>query len=69
MKEVDINEVVKYNLSAIKPSYCNPRRDYFFKRIDKQNFEKLIINSLKEPLDIRIKIKIYKLIKFITKRS
>lgn len=69
MKEVDINEAVKYNLSAIKPSYCNPRRNYFFKRIDKQNFEKLVINSLKDPLDIRIKIKISKLIKFITKRS
>lgn len=68
MKEVDINEVVKYNLSAIKPSYCNPRREYFFKRIDKQNFEKLVTNSLKEPLNIRIKIKIYRLLKSIKRK-
>lgn len=68
MKEVDINEAVKYNLSAIKSSYLNPRRDYFFKKIDKYDFEKLVTDSLKEPLNIRIKVKIYKLLKFFVRK-
>lgn len=61
--EVDIDEAIKYNSSAIKSSYCNPRRDYFFKRINKTPFDKLVIKSLKDPLSIRLKIKIYNMIK------
>lgn len=62
-KRVDINEAVKYNLSAIKSSYYNPRREYFFKNIDKFSFEKLVKKSLMDPLDIRIKTKILKILK------
>lgn len=61
-KDVDINEAVKYNLSAIKSSYCNPRREYFFRKIDKLNFDKLVKKSLMDPLDIRIKTKILKIL-------
>lgn len=61
-KSVDINEAVKYNLSAIKSSYCNPRREYFFRKIDKLNFDKLVKKSLMDPLDIRIKTKILKIL-------
>lgn len=65
-KEVNIDEAIKYNLSAIKSSYCNPRRYYFFKNIDKITFDKLVKKSLMDPLDIRIKIRFLKLIrKFI----
>lgn len=61
--EVDINEAIKYNLSAVKSSYYNPRRDYFFKRINKTQFDKLVMKSLKEPLSIRLKVKVYNMIK------
>ena len=63
MVEVDINEAIKYNISAIKSSYCNPKREYFFKRINKVKFDKLVSRSLTEPINIRIKVKLAKLIK------
>ena len=62
-KEVDLNNAIKYNMSAIKSSYCNPRRKYFFKKVNKFKFDKLVNESLKESLIIRIKTKIYNIIK------
>ena len=62
-KEVDLNNAIKYNMSAIKSSYCNPRRKYFFKKVNKFKFDKLVNESLKESLSIRVKTKIYNIIK------
>ena len=65
MKEVDLDECIKYNMSAIESSYCNPRREYFFKNINRFKFDKLVEKSLKDPVDIRIKTKIYNIIKTV----
>lgn len=65
INKVDLNESIKYNMSAIKSSYNNPRRKYFFKNIYKLKFKKLVDKSLQEDLIVRLKIKIKKIIKFI----
>ena len=67
IQEVDINEAIKYNISAIKSSYCNPRRKYFFKNIDKMNFDKLVVKSLMDPLHIRIKVIVIRVLKYVQK--
>ena len=65
INKIDLNESIKYNMSAIKSSYNNPRRKYFFKNIYKLKFNKLVEKSLQEALIVRLKIKIKKIIKFI----
>lgn len=63
--EVDIYEAIKYNKSAIEPSYYNSRRKYFYKNIDRIEFNRLIQRSLDDELKIKIKIKVYELLKKI----
>lgn len=63
IKEVKLDDVVKYNMSAVKSSYCNPRREYFFKHIDKWEFDKLVDKSLRDPFIVRIKTKVYRILK------
>ncbi|MGL5568833.1 MAG: Coenzyme F420 hydrogenase/dehydrogenase, beta subunit C-terminal domain [Cetobacterium sp.] len=66
IKEIEIEEAIKYNLSAIKSSYENPRKKYFFKNIEKYKFDKLVQKSLKDSLDIRIKV--IKIIRYLKKK-
>lgn len=61
--EVDINEAIKYNSSAIKSSYNNPRRKYFFKRINRVDFDKLVDKSLMGTLNVRLKVRAYEILK------
>ena len=65
INKVDLNESIKYNMSAIKSSYNNPRREYFFKKIHKLEFKKLVDKSLQEDLIVRLKTKIKNMTKFI----
>ncbi|EDQ95614.1 Coenzyme F420-reducing hydrogenase, beta subunit [Intestinibacter bartlettii DSM 16795] len=63
IKEVNLGNAIKYNISAIQSSYNNPRRKYFFKNISKLKFDKLVEKSLKEDFIIRLKTKVKKIIK------
>ena len=65
INKVDLNESIKYNMSAIKSSYNNPRREYFFKKIYKLKFKRLVDKSLQENLIVRLKTKIKNITKFI----
>lgn len=58
---VNLNEAIKYNKSAIKCSYNNPRRKYFFIKFDKYDFNKLVDYTLKDPFINRLKIRVKKL--------
>ena len=60
---MDINEAMKYNSSAIKSAYNNPRRNYFFKRVNRVDFDKLVNKSLMETLNVRLKIRAYEILK------
>lgn len=63
IKEVNLGNAIKYNISAIQSSYNNPRRKYFFKNISKLKFDKLVEKSLKKDFIIRLKTKVKKIIK------
>jgi hypothetical protein len=56
-KEVDINEAVKYNPSAIRSVKKNPNRDYFFEDIEKLKFNQLVKKYCTDKLHTRIKNK------------
>lgn len=56
-KEVDINEAVKYNSSAIKSVSKNPNRDYFFAELNNLEFNQLVNKYCTDKLDTRIKNK------------
>ncbi len=57
-KKVDINEAVSYNLAAVRSSRYNPKREDFFREIDKLPFEQLINKYCSNSVLIRIKRKI-----------
>ena len=63
IKKVKLDDAVRYNMSAIKSSYCNPRREYFFKNINKWKFDKLVDKSLRDSFIVRIKTKAYIIVK------
>ena len=50
-KEVDINEAVKYNPSAIKSVSKNPNRDYFFAELNNLEFNQLVNKYCTDKLD------------------
>lgn len=56
-KEVDINEAVKYNPSAIRSVKKNSNRDYFFEDIEKLKFNQLVKKYCTDKLHTRIKNK------------
>lgn len=56
-KEVDINEAIKYNPSAIKSVLENPNRDKFFSDLWKLEFDKLVKKYCTDKLIIRVKNK------------
>ena len=57
-KKVDINEAVSYNSAAVRSSRYNPKREDFFREIDKLPFEQLINKYCSNSVLIRIKRKI-----------
>lgn len=59
ISKVDLNESIKYNMSAVKSSYKNPRRKYFFKNINRFEFNILIDKTFKVPVLVRLKNKLY----------
>lgn len=54
-QEVDVNQAIKYNQSAVKSSYFPIQRKRFFKLIKKNNYE----NTLKKCVDLSIYERIY----------
>lgn len=57
VKEVDINEAVKYNPSAIKSVQKNPNRNYFLADLNNIEFNQLVKKYCTDNLDTRIKNK------------
>lgn len=56
-KEIDINEAVKYNPSAIKSVQKNPNRDSFFTDLDDLEFNQLVKKYCTDKLHTRIERK------------
>jgi len=54
-KEVNIDQAVKYNSSAVESAEYNINREDFFEELDKLPFDLLVKKYCKEPLDVRIK--------------
>ncbi len=54
-KEVDINKAVEYNLSAIKSVEKNPKRDKFFKELDRVPFDELVKKYCSDRILVRVK--------------
>lgn len=59
VKEVDLEESIKYNMSAVRVSYRNTRREYFFRNINRFKFNKLVEKTLKGSIYSRLKNKSY----------
>lgn len=63
IKEVEINEAIKYNQSMITSVKIDTKRDKFFKNLDKMSFDKLVKKYTSKPNIIqRVKKKIKKII-------
>lgn len=60
-KEVNINEAIKYNSSAVKSAMPHPARAEFFRDLDHLPFDKLVYKYCSDPISTRIKnyIKIF----------
>lgn len=58
-EKVDLEQSIKYNMSAVRASYRNPRREYFFRNINRFKFNKLVEKTLKESIYSRLKNKGY----------
>jgi len=56
-KEVNINKVVSYNLSAIKSVEQNPKRKKFFEELYKLSFDKLVNKYCSDNIIVRAKRK------------
>jgi coenzyme F420-reducing hydrogenase beta subunit len=54
LKEIDINEAVKYNPVAIKSVASNPNREEFFKELHKLTFDQLVKKYCTDKLSIRV---------------
>ena len=63
VEKVDLDESIKYNMSAVRASYRNPRREYFFRNINRFKFNKLVEKTLKGSIYSRLKNKGYICIK------
>lgn len=59
VKEADLEESIKYNMSAVRASYRNTRREYFFRNINRFKFNKLVEKTLKGSIYSRLKNKGY----------
>lgn len=59
VKEADLEESIKYNMSAVRASYRNTRREYFFRNINRFKFNKLVEKTLKGSIYSRLKNKVY----------
>ena len=58
VKEVNINEAVKYNLSAIKSVNKNPNRELFFRDLNELEFNELVHKYCTDSLYVRTKNKL-----------
>lgn len=68
-KEVDIDQAVSYNPSAIKSVDMNPNRDSFFEELDQLDFDKLVKKYCTDKLDVRIKRKVKSTIYIVLKKA
>lgn len=59
VQKADLEESIKYNMSAVRASYRNPRREYFFRNINRFKFNKLVEKTLKGSIYSRLKNKGY----------
>ena len=59
LEKANLEEVIKYNMSAVRSSYKNPRREYFFRNINRFKFNKLVEKTFKGSIYSRLKNKIY----------
>jgi coenzyme F420-reducing hydrogenase beta subunit len=64
-KEVNINETIKYNSSAIKSVKENPNRDNFFGNLDNLEFDELVKRYCTDKISNRIKNKVKVIIRVI----
>lgn len=59
VEKTDLEESIKYNMSAVRASYRNTRREYFFRNINRFKFNKLVEKTLKGSIYSRLKNKSY----------
>lgn len=57
-KEVDINEAVSYNSAAVKSAKYNPKRNDFFRDLDRLPFDQLVKKYCSDAISFRVKKKI-----------
>ena len=50
-KEVDINDVIKYNPSMVKSVVKPKNREKFFENLDTEDFDKLVKNNVKAKIN------------------
>ena len=63
-KETDVNKALQYNSAAICSAKMNPKRQFFFNNIDNMSFSDLVKKCVREPVSIKVK----KIIKRLLKR-
>lgn len=68
IKKVELNEAISYNTSAIKSANYTPRRDYFFNKIDRFKFDKLVDKTIKGSLFLRVRVKVKNIVKYIRRK-
>lgn len=61
-KEVPINQSVKYNSAAIRSVKYNSKRNIFFNKLDKEEFESLVRSCCSDTMLVRIKRRIKRLL-------
>ena len=57
-KEVDIEQAVVFNPSAIKSVAYNPKREHFFEEVDGMAFDRLVKKYCTDKAFVRIKRKV-----------
>ena len=57
-KEIDINEAVKYNSSAVKSVEYNPKREGFFEELEEFSFDELVKKYCSDSMAVKIKRKV-----------
>jgi coenzyme F420-reducing hydrogenase beta subunit len=55
IKNVDINQTVRYNSAAVTSVYINKNRDIFFREISSDNFERVVNKYCRDKLSVRLK--------------
>ena len=67
-KEVDINQAVAYNSSAIKSVEYNPKREKFFNKVDQLPFDELVNKYCSDAVLVRIKRRVKSVVCIVLKK-